>query len=106
MEMLIIFNVIRRKDLGGGTVLDLGVYTTQFCQWIFREEPKSIKATGELNENGVDLSMEAELNYGDDKVARMRTSATETFENVAKIVGTNGTMTVNAHCYCSSSEII
>lgn len=72
----------------------IGVYTTQFVQWIFREEPKSIKATGKLNENGVDLEMAAELRYDNNRVARMRTSAIETWENVAKIVGTKGTMKV------------
>lgn len=81
--------------MGGGTVLDLGVYTTQFCQWIFREEPKSIKATGKLNEDGVDLEMSAELYYDNDKVAKMRTSATANYENVAKIIGTKGMMKVD-----------
>lgn len=73
----------------------MGVYTTQFCQFIFQEEPKLIKATGKLNDDGVDLEMTAELHYSGNKVARMRTSALTTFENVGKIVGTKGTMMVS-----------
>lgn len=89
------FILNRKKHLGGGTVLDLGVYTTQFCQFIFQEEPKSIKATGKLNDEGIDLEMTAELRYSGNKVAKMRTSALTTYENVGKIVGTKGTMQVS-----------
>lgn len=84
----------RKKALGGGTILDLGVYTIQFCQWIFQKEPISIKATGVLNDDGVDMDVVAELHYGNNKVAKMRTSFLENLSNTAKIVGTKGTMTV------------
>lgn len=80
--------------MGGGTVLDLGVYTIQFCQWIFQKEPVSIKATGTVNDDGVDMDVVAELHYGNNKVAKMRTSFLENLSNTAKIVGTKGTMTV------------
>lgn len=81
-------------ELGGGTVLDMGVYTIQACQWVFQQEPKSIKATGILNDEGVDLEMSAELHYGDNKVAKIKTSALNQLSNAAKIVGTKGQITV------------
>lgn len=81
--------------MGGGTVLDLGVYSIQVCQWIFRQEPQSIKATGKLNEDGVDSEMSAELTYGVNKVGRIKTSGLKTQNNTAKIVGRLGTITVN-----------
>lgn len=84
----------RKKELGGGTVLDVGVYTILFSQWVFRQMPKTIKATGILNEDGIDLEMTSELIYDDNKVAKMKTSAIHTPSNAAKIVGTKGTMTV------------
>lgn len=81
--------------MGGGTLLDLGVYTIQICQWAFEQEPKSIKATGKLNSEGVDSEMQAELSYGDNKVGRIITSGLRTQNNTAKIVGTKGTIEVN-----------
>lgn len=87
--------LISKNALGGGSVLDLGVYNIQFCQFIFREEPKSIKATGTLNGDGVDLEMSAELKYSGNKVGKIRSSLIETLSNTAKIVGTKGTMTVS-----------
>lgn len=95
----------RKKDLGGGTILDVGVYTILFCHWVFQKEPKSIKATGILNDEGIDLEMKAELNYGDNKVAKMKTSAIYTPSNTAKIIGTKGTMTVNTIC-CTMTSVV
>lgn len=80
--------------MGGGTLLDLGVYNIQICQWVFQQEPISIKATGKLNDDGVDLAMQAELNYGDNKVGRIKTNALKTECNTARIVGTKGQITV------------
>lgn len=80
--------------MGGGTILDLGVYTIQFCQWVFQNAPISIEATGVVNDDGVDMEVVAELNYGNNRVAKMRTSFLENLDNTARIVGTLGQMTV------------
>lgn len=80
--------------MGGGTILDLGVYTIQVCQWAFQKEPISIKAKGIINEDGVDAEMSAELNYGDNKIGKIKTSGINTQRNTAKIIGTKGTMKV------------
>lgn len=48
---------LRMKQLGGGTVLDLGVYTIQVILWAFRAAPTKIVAKGKLNEDGVDLEV-------------------------------------------------
>lgn len=80
--------------MGGGTILDLGIYTIQLCQWVFQQEPQSIKATGKLNEEGVDVEMTAEICYGENKVAKMKTSALDNLSNTAKIVGTKGQIMV------------
>lgn len=39
--------------------------------------------------------MTAELNYGENKVGKIKTSGLKTQNNTAKIVGTKGTMKVN-----------
>lgn len=80
--------------MGGGSVLAIGVYAIQICQWVYRNAPTSIFATGTLNENGVDLEVSAELSYSVDKVGKMKFSALNTLNNKAIIVGTNGQITV------------
>lgn len=88
------FSFTSKNDLGGGTVLNLGVYVIQICQWAFREAPKSITAIGKLNEEGIDIEMSAEITYGDNKVGIIKTSATNTLKNSATIVGTKGQITL------------
>jgi dihydrodiol dehydrogenase / D-xylose 1-dehydrogenase (NADP) len=44
---------VNKKELGGGTVIDLGVYTVYFSQLVMgQERPEKIVATGHLNEDG------------------------------------------------------
>lgn len=81
--------------MGGGTVLDLGVYTIQVAQWALQQEPKTIRATGKLNEQGVDMAVEAQIDYGSGRTARIVTSALEQLRNSAIITGTKGTITVS-----------
>lgn len=76
----------------------MGVYVIQLSQWVFQQVPKSIKATGTLNENGVDADMQAEIHYGADEVAHISTSALKKCPNTATIRGTKGEITVNFNC--------
>ncbi|XP_055917385.1 trans-1,2-dihydrobenzene-1,2-diol dehydrogenase-like [Eupeodes corollae] len=87
-------NRLQKKELGGGTVLDLGIYVIQASQWAFQEPPKSIKATGELNAEGVDVCVQAELEYSGGRIAKIQTSAKKELENKAVIKGTKGEITI------------
>ena len=75
-------------------MVNIGVYPIQLCQWFFQGVPKSINATGKLNDDGVDVEMSAEIKYSDNKVCRIRTSFLTSYENSAVIVGTKGKITV------------
>lgn len=86
---------LNKKSQGGGTILDLGVYAIQISQWAFKEPPMSVKATGKLNDEGVDLEMQAELTYSGNRKAHLKTSAYEQLENKAYIKGTKGQIIVS-----------
>lgn len=86
---------LRLKGLGGGTVLDLGVYTIQVTLWAFRAAPTKIVAKGQLNEEGVDMEMVAELHFPNGGVGKMKTSALSKQGNKAVIRGTKGTITLH-----------
>uniref|UniRef100_A0A182QFW5 Trans-1,2-dihydrobenzene-1,2-diol dehydrogenase n=1 Tax=Anopheles farauti TaxID=69004 RepID=A0A182QFW5_9DIPT len=87
---------LRMKSLGGGTVLDLGVYTIQVCLWAFGgKAPEKVVATGVLNEEGVDLEVTAELHFPGGGVGRMKTSALHQLRNTAVIRGSKASMTLH-----------
>ncbi|KAL6259262.1 hypothetical protein P5V15_009180 [Pogonomyrmex californicus] len=84
------------KELGGGTILDLGIYCLQFACLIYDNEmPESIKASGFLNEDGVDMSMSATLTYKGNRTATIMTHALVTLSNEAYICGTKGMIKVD-----------
>uniref|UniRef100_A0A336MJ14 Trans-1,2-dihydrobenzene-1,2-diol dehydrogenase n=1 Tax=Culicoides sonorensis TaxID=179676 RepID=A0A336MJ14_CULSO len=79
------------RNLGGGTILDLGVYTIQVSLWGFNSQtPSKIEATGKVGENGVDIEMNGKLHFSNGGVANIRTSATKLLRNSAIIKGTKG----------------
>ena len=87
-------NRLQKKDLGGGVVLDLGVYTIQFSQWAFQEPPQKIVAIGELNAEGVDVDVKVDLHYTGGRKSKMAFSSKEEFDNKAVITGSKGQITL------------
>ncbi|XP_046752526.1 trans-1,2-dihydrobenzene-1,2-diol dehydrogenase-like [Diprion similis] len=86
---------LMKKDLGGGGILDLGVYVLQFVSFVYNgEKPISIKASGHLNEDGIDISMSATLLYKEGRTATVMTHCHVELPNDAIIVGTKGTLRV------------
>ncbi len=82
-----------KKKLGGGSILDLGVYAVQLACLIYNHEtPVSIQATGHLNQEGVDLSMSAILTYENGRTAMITTQLQLVMSNEAVIIGTEGTI--------------
>ncbi|XP_011865832.1 PREDICTED: trans-1,2-dihydrobenzene-1,2-diol dehydrogenase-like [Vollenhovia emeryi] len=89
------------KELGGGTILDLGVYCLQFANMVYGNEmPESIKAAGFLNEHGVDMSVSATLTYKGNRTATIMTHALAKLPNEAYICGTKGTIKVPDNFWC------
>ncbi|XP_060804139.1 trans-1,2-dihydrobenzene-1,2-diol dehydrogenase isoform X2 [Amyelois transitella] len=78
------------KDLGGGAVLDLGLYMLQLIQFIYKEAPTDIVCTGHLSKAGVDESISCSLKYKDGRTATLSAHTRSTMPNKAEIVGTKG----------------
>lgn len=82
------------KDLGGGVVMDLGVYMLQFAQMIYKEEPISIVCGGHTNKLGVDESMSCVLTYPGGKIATLMTHTRIMLNNEAEVIGSKGKITL------------
>ena len=67
---------LHKKELGGGTVLDLGIYCVQFASLAMgKVRPERVLAGGHLNPQGVDESTSTTLLYSGGRMATMITSA-------------------------------
>jgi len=94
---------LMKKDMGGGTILDLGIYTVQIAQLAMAaEKPSKIAATGHMNEEGVDLGISASMVYSEGRSATIVTSAEAKLPCDAVIVGTKGMIRVPEPFWCTS----
>ncbi|ODM96051.1 Trans-1,2-dihydrobenzene-1,2-diol dehydrogenase [Orchesella cincta] len=91
---------LKLKELGGGTVLDIGVYCVQFAEFIFGEKPLQVISGGHLNTNGVDESTSTTLIFSKGRTATLVTHSKVELPNEAVIVGTKKTLKVKAPFWC------
>lgn len=88
-----------RSDLGGGALLDLGVYPLTFSMAFLGNEPQSITAAAHMK-NNVDYDDAVILTYPD-AFAAMTFGFDCKSENGASIVGESGTIVFDSWFHCS-----
>jgi predicted dehydrogenase len=76
--------------LGGGALLDLGVYTISFAHKVYGKEPTSITSSVRLGETGVDEYASMLFEYEDGAMATLTVSLRFAAENAAVVYGTEG----------------
>lgn len=76
-------------ELGGGSLLDLGVYIVSFAQMLLGA-PQTVSATGSLLEAGVDAEAGILLGYSDGRTATLLTSFRAPMPGQARVMGTEG----------------
>ncbi|XP_063334786.1 trans-1,2-dihydrobenzene-1,2-diol dehydrogenase [Pelmatolapia mariae] len=97
-----------QKELGGGALLDIGIYCLQFISMVYNgEKPESIQASGVVHvETGVDETVVAILKYSKNRMAVITCSSGVQLPNDAIIMGTKGTVRVPAPMWCPTSLVV
>jgi predicted dehydrogenase len=76
-------------ELGGGALLDLGVYVVSFAQMLLGT-PQRVVATGSLYPTGADAEAGILLGYDDGRTATLLTSLRNALPGQARVFGTAG----------------
>jgi len=76
------------KDLGGGALLDVGIYNISYSSFIFGNHPKSIKSNLYIGKTGVDECVSINLGYEEGKQAQLYGAINLNTIRDANIVGT------------------
>ncbi|SDB27545.1 Predicted dehydrogenase [Flavobacteriaceae bacterium MAR_2010_188] len=82
------------KELGGGSLLDIGIYPIFFALSILGE-PDDIEASATYFETNVDSSVDMTFSYPDNVRAKLACTLLENTPTTAKIVAENGTIKLN-----------
>ncbi|WP_413698540.1 Gfo/Idh/MocA family protein [Psychromonas sp. KJ10-10] len=82
-------------ELGGGALLDVGIYPVNYATMILGNTPKQILSTAYLGETGVDERASIILDYGNGVMANLYCGITTFAKNEAVIYGEKGVITVH-----------
>lgn len=91
------------KELGGGSILDLGCYPLTMSNFIANLNntnneslPTIEEVSGKIFQTGVDLNAKAKLIYNKSISAEIFVSLEKNFDNSTEIFGTNGVMRIRS----------
>ncbi|MCX7773388.1 MAG: Gfo/Idh/MocA family oxidoreductase, partial [Clostridia bacterium] len=77
-------------SLGGGALLDIGIYAVSLASMVFGKQPDTIKSVVEMAPTGVDEQSGILFGYDKGRFASISTAIRTTFVNDAVIYGTEG----------------
>jgi len=83
---------LHKKELGGGSILDLGIYPIQLAQLVFGGEMPRVLSAGHLGPGGCDDNSSITLVYSNGRTATLVTHSRVHLPNEAFIIGTKGTL--------------
>ena len=88
--------------LGGGALLDLGIYPISFA-WDILGEPQSIQAMATFKETGADAQVATLFKYAGDAIAVTLSASDSAGPNRATVLGTEGRIEIDPVWYMPSS---
>jgi predicted dehydrogenase len=91
-----------RPELGGGSLLDMGVYVVSFASSVLGS-PDQVQAVGSIAESGVDTGAGLLLHHPDGSLALLSSSMQTTTPVRASIVGTEGRIDVHGPFFMPSA---
>jgi predicted dehydrogenase len=95
-------NRLNLLELGGGALLDLGVYPISFASDLLGT-PEAVQATATLRSTGADAETGILLSYPAGRMATLYTSSASAGPNRAFILGTEGRIEVDSVWYSPTS---
>jgi predicted dehydrogenase len=92
-------NIRTKREMGGGTLYDIGIYCINAARYLFRAEPTEVMAfsvnSGVARLDEIDESTGALLRFNNDRVAAFVTSFNAADVGAYRIVGTKGQLHVD-----------
>ncbi len=93
---------INALELGGGALLDLGIYPISFA-WDLFGAPLTIQATATFKDTGADAQIATIFGYGGARVASTLSASDTVGPNTASVLGTEGRIEIDGVWYTPTS---
>ena len=92
---------VNALELGGGALLDLGVYPVSFASQLFGP-PETVQATATFRDTGADTQVATMFRYPGGQIATTYSSSVTAGPNVASVLGTGGRIEIDRVWYTAS----
>ena len=93
------------KKLGGGALLDIGIYPVSLCHYLFNDVPNKVKSIAYIGETGVDVQTTVNLGFYDGRVADFCCSLNAVTPNIGHIMGTKGKISLPDYWKCENAML-
>ncbi|KAI9991806.1 hypothetical protein PInf_017177 [Phytophthora infestans] len=91
-----------KNELGGGGLLDIGIYPLAFATMVFSTEPEKVTTAGTLNDGGLDVHNSVTLRYNDNRFATIEYSMLVQLSETVTISGTTGRILIHTPAHVAS----
>ena len=92
-------------DLGGGGLLDVGVYTVAMAYMVFGGAPSRITSMAHIGETGVDEQASILLGYDAGQIANLTCAIRTSTPQDARIMGTEGSIHISGFWHARSATL-
>jgi predicted dehydrogenase len=92
---------INALELGGGALLDLGVYPISFASELFGT-PRSVQAVATFKQTGADAQVATMFRYRGGQIATTYSASTTRGPNVAVVLGSDGRIEIDSVWYTAT----
>lgn len=82
------------RQLGGGSLMDVGIYPISFASMFFGTQPEEITCAAHMGETGVDEQIGIVLKYGKGQIALLHSAIRTNTAHIARITGTEGEIVI------------
>ncbi len=87
-------NIRLQRELGGGSLMDVGCYCVNVSRTLFGAEPVEVQAFASWSASGVDEQMVGVLRFADGRYAQFDSALTLARREAYQVVGTDGVLDV------------
>jgi dihydrodiol dehydrogenase / D-xylose 1-dehydrogenase (NADP) len=91
-----------KNELGGGGLLDIGIYPLGFAAMVFGTRPEKVTSAGTLNDGGVDVHNSVTLRYSDQRFATIEYSMLLQLSETVTISGTTGRIHIHTPAHLAT----
>ncbi len=94
------------KDLGGGALLDVGIYPVSLSSWIFKQAPSKIVCTSHIGKTGIDEQTGCLFLYSSGAISVLTCSIRTNTSQETAIYGTKGNIKILSPCWRATKATI